>query len=282
MSPLKQGILSIVLVAVAAAGWYVYQNPQMVGLARESASEAGGQAAARGENRIPGLVGGAGAVNVITATVETDQGGERVVALGTAKAARSVILYPQVTAMVTELLFKPGETVEAGAVLVRLEDDEQRVALDRARIALAQSEDSLTRAEALAQSKTISSAALSEARMTTDLAKNDVRSAEIALERRLVTAPFAGVIGLTDTSVGDLVSNSTAITTLDDLTTVASVSKCRNAGLAASSRVRRSWRARRDCRVRTSPARSPASTTASTRRRARSASKRSSRIGVSC
>ena len=56
-------------------------------------------------------------------------------ALGTAKAARSVTLYPQVTGIVTEVLFRPGEPVEAGAVLVRLEDDEQQVAVDRARVA---------------------------------------------------------------------------------------------------------------------------------------------------
>ena len=35
-----------------------------------------------------------------------------------------------------------------------------------------------------------------------------------------VRAPFAGIVGLTDISVGDLVNNTTAITTLDDLSTV--------------------------------------------------------------
>jgi RND family efflux transporter MFP subunit len=47
-----------------------------------------------------------------------------------------------------------------------------------------------------------------------------VRLAEIAAGRRVVKAPFAGIIGLSDISIGDLISNSTAIATLDDLSTV--------------------------------------------------------------
>ncbi len=219
MSPLKQAILCVVLVAAAAAGWYVYRNPQMVGLAREGA-ERSHQAAAGRENRIPGLLGGGGAVNVITAPVEADQGGERVVALGTVKAARSVTLYPQVTGMVTKILFKPGQAVEADAVLLMLDDDEEQVAADRARIEYAQARAAFERSRSLAESKTISSVALTDAEMTAQLAENGVRTAEIAAKRRIVAAPFAGIVGLTDISVGDLVTSTTEITTLDDLTTL--------------------------------------------------------------
>ena len=55
-------------------------------------------------------------------------------ALGTVKAARSVTLYPQVMGIVTEILFTPGRPVTAGAPLLRLEDDEQKIAMDRARV----------------------------------------------------------------------------------------------------------------------------------------------------
>ena len=49
---------------------------------------------------------------MVTAPVETDQGGETVIAIGTAKAARSVTLFPQGSGMVTKILFEPGQTVE--------------------------------------------------------------------------------------------------------------------------------------------------------------------------
>lgn len=220
MSLFKQALLCLVLVAVAGAGWYAYRHPLAVGFARESAGEAGLRGGPAGGGRIPGLIGQGGAVNVITQPVETDPGGETVVALGTAKAARSVTVFPQVTGMVTEIFFRPGEVVEVGAVLLKLEDDEQRVATDKARVALRQAEATLERSKTLAQSKTISAAALQEAETAAQLAEIEVRSAEIALQRRTVTAPFAGDTGLTDISVGDLVTPTTEITRLDDLTTV--------------------------------------------------------------
>lgn len=228
MSAFKQALLSLLLLVGAAAGWYVYTHPEVAGLAREgsaisagalSGGAGGGRPHGRG-NGIPGLTGRGGAVNVITAAVEVEPGGETVSALGTAKAARSVTLFPQVSGIVTEVPFTPGEPVEAGAVLLQLDSDEQRVALDRARVTLEQAEDTLERSRTLARSKTITAVALSEAETAAQLAEIEVRAAEIALARRDVAAPFAGVTGLTDVSVGDLVSNTTAVTTLDDVATV--------------------------------------------------------------
>ena len=212
-------LVLVALLVVGVAGWLIYRNPQVVGLAPESAApgeQAGGKT---GGNRIPGLIGG-GAVNVVTAPVQTDAGGETVMALGTAKAVRSVTLYPQVTGMVTEMLFQPGQPVEAGKPLVQLENDDQAVALDRARVTREQARLTLERSQALAKTKTISGVALSDAETAAQLADIEIRSAEIALRHRSVTAPFAGVTGLTDITIGDLVTPSTAITTLDDLATL--------------------------------------------------------------
>jgi RND family efflux transporter MFP subunit len=220
MTVWKQILVCLVIAVTAGGGWYFHQNPQAIGFARESAGPEGSpDAGAVGSGRIPGLISG-GAVNVITAPVEMDEAGETVMAVGTAKAARSVDVFPQVTGIVTDILFTPGQEVEAGAVLVRLEDDEQRVAIERARVALKQTRDTLERSRTLAQSKTISDVALSEAEMAVQLAEIEVRTAEIALERRHITAPFRGVTGLTDISVGDLVAPSTEIVTVDDLSTI--------------------------------------------------------------
>ncbi|MGH6926325.1 MAG: efflux RND transporter periplasmic adaptor subunit [Propylenella sp.] len=228
MSLFKQALLVLVLVVAAGVGWYVYQHPAAVGLAGDTAGEesargrsgAPGGPGAREGNRIPGLIGRGGAVNVITQAVEIDPGGETVMALGTAKAARSVTLYPQVTGVVADILFRPGSPVSSGAALLKLEDSEQRVAAEKARVSLNQARATLERSKTLARSKTISDAALLDADTAAQLAEIEVRSAEIALRRRTVTAPFAGVTGLTDISVGDLVTTSTAITRLDDLSTV--------------------------------------------------------------
>jgi RND family efflux transporter MFP subunit len=215
----RQAVLSLALVGIAAAAWLFYDNPEMAGLGRDG-SGANALRAGNSGNRIPGLIGQGGAVNVVVALVETDEAGETLVALGTAKAARSVMLYPQVTGTVDEVLFAPGEAVAADQPLVRLDDGEQQVEVDRARVALDQARATLERSRALAESRTISDVALSDAETTLELAEIEVRSAEIALDRRTLSAPFAGVMGLTDISIGDLVTTTTAITALDDLSTV--------------------------------------------------------------
>jgi RND family efflux transporter MFP subunit len=231
MSPRNQAILSLVLIAAVAGGWYFYRNPDLSGPApaagegsgqRQAGTAGSGEGQGRGnrDNRIPGLIGGGGAVNVVTAPIETDLAGSRVVALGTAKAAHSVVLYPEVSGIVADIMFKPGQEVAEGAVLLRLDDDEQQVVADRARIEYARARATFERSRSLADSKTISSVALEDAEMAAQIAENQVRIAEIAVNRRLVTAPFAGVVGLTDLSIGDLVSNSTPIATIEDLSTI--------------------------------------------------------------
>jgi RND family efflux transporter MFP subunit len=122
--------------------------------------------------------------------------------------------------MVADIMFKPGQEVAEGEALLRLDDDEQQVIADRARIEYAKARAAFERSKSLAESKTISSVALDDAEMAAQLAENQVRIAEIAVKRRLVNAPFAGIVGLTDLSVGELVSNTTPIATIEDLSTV--------------------------------------------------------------
>ena len=219
MSLMKQALFCVLLVLAAAGGWYAWQHIEASGHARETAEGNGADRGQGGGNRIPGLQSG-GAINVITAPVEVDPGGESVMALGTARAARSITLYPEVTGMVAEVLFTPGEPVEAGAPMIRLADDAEQVAVDRARVTLDQARSKLERSRTLAESKTISTVALSDAEAAVALAEIELRSAGIDLDRRVIKAPFAGVTGLTDISIGDYVTSSTAIATLDDLSTL--------------------------------------------------------------
>jgi RND family efflux transporter MFP subunit len=221
MSVVKQILLCLALVAVGAAGWYVYQNPQLISAARETdASGSGGPAGQAAGRRAPGMGGPGGTINVIGGPVTIDDSADVATALGTAKSARAVTIFPQVSGVVKEVLFTPGQPVKQGEVLVRLEDDEFSVAVDRAKISLADARKALERARQLAASKTITSVALSEAETAERVAEIELRVVEIALSRRILTAPFAGITGLSEVTVGDLVTTSTEIATLDDLSAI--------------------------------------------------------------
>ncbi|MEX0851867.1 MAG: efflux RND transporter periplasmic adaptor subunit [Bauldia sp.] len=218
MSALKQVLLSLMVVAIAAAGWFAYERGTFSG---SSGDVTAGQVPAGGP---PGQGGGGfargGQAPVVTALVETDETGLEVQAIGTVAAARAITLFPEVTGVVSEVAFTPGSRVAAGQTLIRLSDADQQVAVEKAKIAVANARSALARAEQLAKTNNISVVALADAKGAVTGAEIDLKGAEIELAKRTLTAPFAGVIGLSDIAVGDLVTSSRAIATLDDMSTV--------------------------------------------------------------
>src|SRR5207248_2743756 len=105
-------------------------------------------------------------------------------------------------------------------VLIRLDDREQTIAVDRAKIAAADALKVRDRANQLAKSQAGTQVDLSNAEVALAKAENDQRSAELALARRTITAPFEGIVGMTTLSVGELVTPTTPLVTLDDLSAI--------------------------------------------------------------
>jgi len=156
----------------------------------------------------------------VTGPVESDVSAESVRAVGTVLVPNSIDLYPQVTAVVTEVLFKAGDKAAKGQPLVRLDDADQKAALDLAEVALSDARKTLERSEKLASTNNLTLSSLQDAQSAERRAEIALLGAQIALDRRTVTAPFAGVVGLSNLSVGDLVTPTTIVATLDDLSTM--------------------------------------------------------------
>jgi RND family efflux transporter MFP subunit len=226
MSIIKQSFICLCVLAAAFGGWYVYNDPQLTAAVRSALPVAEAREAQPDVRQLgrsggrSGVRGRGGAMNVIAADVEQDRGVEVVVALGTAKANRSVSIFAQVTGVVEEVAFTPGEAVEPDALLVRLDDEEQVMAVERARIARDDALQALDRAQRLAERGTVSEVALAEAGTTARVSEIELRNAEVALGRRELRAPFAGIAGFTDISQGDLVTSNAEIVGLDDLSAV--------------------------------------------------------------
>jgi RND family efflux transporter MFP subunit len=232
MSVVKQVLLSLVVVLIAGAGWYAWNNGYLGSRTATPAQAATGSpgAGATGgaQNRGPQAGGGAGAqggrggpqILIVGAPVTIDNTGVDVRAIGTVAAERAVTLYPEVSGFIVEAPFKPGTRVNQGQTVIRLDDSDQRVALDKAKIALDAAKSARERAEQLAKSNNITTVALADARTTEQKAQIDVQAAQNDLDKRTLSAPFAGTIGLSNVTVGDLVSSAKPIATLDDMTRV--------------------------------------------------------------
>ena len=208
----KQILLCLVVVILAAGGWYAFQHRDSLG---DGAGGRSASAAAGG-----GRPGGGGPTLVVTEAVSSEVESDQVRSVGTVKVPRSINIYPQVSAVVNEVLFKAGDKVSKDQPLVRLDDADQRVALDLANIALKDARAALDRAQKLSASRNLALSALEDAQSVERKAQIAVLGAQIALDRRTITAPFEGVVGLSDLAVGDFVTSSTVVTTLDDVSTL--------------------------------------------------------------
>lgn len=156
----------------------------------------------------PGLVV---AADIGTATIN-----DRLVAIGTGKALNSVAVTPFASGRLTEILATSGEQVEAGEVIARLDSETEEIAVDRARIALADAEARLERVKALRSSNTATAVQLTEAELSVSNAQLAVRDAELTLSRRSIVSPIDGIIGILPVSIGNAVTTQTEIATIDD------------------------------------------------------------------
>ena len=159
---------------------------------------------------------GGAAPGVIVARAEIRSFPLSAEALGNARANESVDIRPKITATLTEILFEEGQDVQAGDVLVKLDNLEQVADLAAAKAALVDSEASYNRSSELFKNNVVSKSQLlqDEARKIADEAMVSV--AQKRLADTIVRAPFAGRIGLRRVSIGSLVGPGTVITTLDD------------------------------------------------------------------
>lgn len=161
-----------------------------------------------------------GPVAVETATTRIGTVRETVGAVGVTRAASSVRIVPTAAGLVTRIAFQAGQRVEAGAVLVELDSASERAAVREAESELANLRLQVGRAETLRAQRLLPAADLDDLRSRLAVAEARLEAARGQLDKRLILAPFGGVVGLRNVNLGDFVDSNTTLTTLDDLDTV--------------------------------------------------------------
>lgn len=153
---------------------------------------------------------------VIISQVESAEISDNVEALGTLKANESVEVTATVTEKITAIHFDDGKRVEADETLVEMTNDEEHALLNEARATLNEARKQFRRFKELAASNSASKSILDQRRREMETARARLEAIESRMSDRLVKAPFAGVVGLRDISVGALVEPGDRITTLYD------------------------------------------------------------------
>jgi membrane fusion protein (multidrug efflux system) len=152
--------------------------------------------------------------------VEQRQFVPQIEGLGTARALESVLVTARVSGRVEEIYFKEGAKTAAGQALVRLEDDEERADLKAAQAEAEQAESRHQRLTELSGKGLVPRDSLEEQNQVLKSAQARLELARVRLEQRTVRAPFAGVLGFRQQSLGSLVQPGTPIVTLDQVATL--------------------------------------------------------------
>jgi len=186
------------LLAVGATSYWLGTNKAAVPAA----------AAAKPGNPPPGTPVEA----VKVATVELPQS---LTAVGSLRSDESVVLRPEISGRISEILFREGQVVRRDDVLVRFDSSVQRAELEQAKANLILGKSKFERAVDLQNKGFISSQARDEAENNYRVSQAAVELATARLGKLDLKAPFAGTVGLRLVSLGDYVKDGQDIANLE-------------------------------------------------------------------
>jgi RND family efflux transporter MFP subunit len=150
--------------------------------------------------------------------------------VGIVKSRRSATVQPQVEGFVTRILVRSGARVAPGAALLEIDPRMQEAAVSSLESLLAvrkadlqQAQQQATRMKTLLEAGASSQAEMEQAETALATTEAHARAIEaqlreqrVALAYHTVSAPTAGIVGDIPVRVGDRVTKSTLLTTIDE------------------------------------------------------------------
>jgi membrane fusion protein (multidrug efflux system) len=151
-------------------------------------------------------------VEVVAAMADTVV--DAILATGQIEAVHSVELRPDIEGRISAILVREGAAVAKGQPLVQVDDAELKAEVARAEAERDLARQSLTRTRELLEQKASSQAELERAEATARSTEAQYQLLKVRLDRTTVRAPFSGVAGRRLVSLGDYVTTSTGLMTL--------------------------------------------------------------------
>ena len=140
-------------------------------------------------------------------------------ATGTTVAANIVDIRPQVTNVVAKVHIKEGQKVNAGDLLISLDDRADRANYEKAQASADDTERQLHRAEELLRQQFVAQGAVDTARANAQAARAAARAAQAALSYDNIRSPITGRAGIINVFPGALVQPGNTVSTSTTATT---------------------------------------------------------------
>ena len=158
--------------------------------------------------------GGPPAMPVEVVAARADTVVDAIQATGQIEAIHSVELRPDIEGRVAAILVREGATVSRGQPLIQVDDAELKAEVARAEAERDLARQSLARTRELLGQKASSQSELERAEATARSTQAQYQLLKVRLDRTTVRAPFTGVAGRRLVSLGDYVTTSTGLMTL--------------------------------------------------------------------
>jgi membrane fusion protein (multidrug efflux system) len=188
-------LLVLVLVLGAMFGWKYYLGQQMAMLASMPPPPA----------------------TVAAADVQAETWQPYLAAVGSLVASQGILVTTEVAGKVSAIRFESGQQVEAGTVLLEIDDSVEQAELEGIVAERRLAEQQFKRREELLDSKTISRSDVDEARLRLENAAAQLAAKRAVIAKKRITAPFSGWLGIRRVDLGEYVQPGTPIVPLEAL-----------------------------------------------------------------
>ncbi len=193
-------------------GYRRFVAPALAGLALIAAALIAGRAGADSDTEDSVLVE---AVSVTVRTIE-----RTIQAVGSLRSQESVIIRPEIPGIVKAVQFEEGQSVEKGTLLLTIREGVPAAELAEMKAELRLSVANEKRARELAARGSGTVRNLDEARASTAVNQARVALAKAKIEKFHLRAPFDGVLGLRQVSVGDYLVPGQDVVNLEAIDTL--------------------------------------------------------------
>lgn len=159
-------------------------------------------------------------VSVKVTTAKLNEFKDSIEAIGTTRANEKVFITTKYADLVDKIYFNDGQLVKKGDVLIRLNNQEELAKVSELEANLSESVAQLKRFQDLLSSKATSRSIVDQQEAKTKAIAAQLQSARTRLNDSIIKAPFDGVLGFRDVSVGSYIDAGSVITSLDDLSVI--------------------------------------------------------------
>ncbi len=137
--------------------------------------------------------------------------------VGSIVAVNDIQLSTEVSGIVRDIIFQSGQPVEKNDVLVQLDDSVDVAALDALRAEQHLADVQFKRAKNLLKKNVMSQSEYDEASARFAAAKARVKQQQAIIDRKRIVAPFSGVAGIRQVSLGEFIDVGQAIVSLQSI-----------------------------------------------------------------